>query len=228
MHNQSYPPPRNCPNIICWRLEIRKLLSIQFSPTSYHFPNLGPKYSPQHPVLKHPQSRECHEMSHRTLFLITGFNLMGNLFSFNESSQNEVFSRKPSISWNGKSVYFADYKKAYACRKRHKLIKLTNSIFILQLSTVIQSETNSLRLCNPNACHKFLQNAATGLYTYAVQCRSLFHTPFFYKIHFNTAQSVWQFATLSSILQALPGALQSINQWKGSCVKGWLAAVVWP
>jgi hypothetical protein len=29
---------------------------LQFSPTSRHFISLRSKYSPQHPVLKHPQS----------------------------------------------------------------------------------------------------------------------------------------------------------------------------
>jgi hypothetical protein len=29
---------------------------MQFSPTSCHLIPLGSKYSPQHPVLKHPQS----------------------------------------------------------------------------------------------------------------------------------------------------------------------------
>jgi hypothetical protein len=33
-----------------------KLLIMQFSPTSCHFISLRSKYSPQHPVLKHPQS----------------------------------------------------------------------------------------------------------------------------------------------------------------------------
>jgi hypothetical protein len=33
-----------------------KLLIMQFSPTSCHFIPLRSKYSPQHSVLKHPQS----------------------------------------------------------------------------------------------------------------------------------------------------------------------------
>jgi hypothetical protein len=33
-----------------------KLLIMQFSQTSCHFISLRSKYSPQHPVLKHPQS----------------------------------------------------------------------------------------------------------------------------------------------------------------------------
>jgi hypothetical protein len=32
---------------------------MQFSPTSCHFIPLRSKYSPQHPVLKHPQSVVC-------------------------------------------------------------------------------------------------------------------------------------------------------------------------
>jgi hypothetical protein len=32
-----------------------KLLTVQFSLTSYYFISRGSKYSPQHPVLKHPQ-----------------------------------------------------------------------------------------------------------------------------------------------------------------------------
>jgi hypothetical protein len=34
--------------------EYKKLLIIHFYPTSYHFVPLRSKYSPQHPVLKHP------------------------------------------------------------------------------------------------------------------------------------------------------------------------------
>jgi hypothetical protein len=33
-----------------------KLLIVQFSPVSCHFIPLRSRYSPQHPVLKHPQS----------------------------------------------------------------------------------------------------------------------------------------------------------------------------
>jgi hypothetical protein len=36
-------------------VQVMKLLIMQFSPTSYNFP-LRSKYSPQHPVLKRPQS----------------------------------------------------------------------------------------------------------------------------------------------------------------------------
>jgi hypothetical protein len=37
------------------RVQVMKLLIMQFSPTSCHFIPLRSKYSPQHPVLKHPQ-----------------------------------------------------------------------------------------------------------------------------------------------------------------------------
>jgi hypothetical protein len=33
-----------------------KLLIMQFHPTSLYLISLGPKYSAEHPVLKHPQS----------------------------------------------------------------------------------------------------------------------------------------------------------------------------
>jgi hypothetical protein len=39
---------------LTWSVQVMKLLSIQFSPTSRHFISLVSKYSPQHPVLKHP------------------------------------------------------------------------------------------------------------------------------------------------------------------------------
>jgi hypothetical protein len=40
-----------------WRiLQITKLLVTQFSPVSCHFIHFRSKYSPQHPVLEHPQS----------------------------------------------------------------------------------------------------------------------------------------------------------------------------
>jgi hypothetical protein len=36
------------------RIEVMKLLIMQFSPTSRHFISLRSKYSSQHPVLEHP------------------------------------------------------------------------------------------------------------------------------------------------------------------------------
>jgi hypothetical protein len=42
---------------VTWRrAQVMKLLIMQFSPISRHFISLRSKYSPQHPVLKHPQS----------------------------------------------------------------------------------------------------------------------------------------------------------------------------
>jgi hypothetical protein len=38
------------------RVQVTKLLIIQFSPTSYYLIPLRSKYSPQYPLLKHPQS----------------------------------------------------------------------------------------------------------------------------------------------------------------------------
>jgi hypothetical protein len=42
------------------RIQITKLLNMQFSPPSRHFIPLWSKYPPQHPVLKHPQSNVPH------------------------------------------------------------------------------------------------------------------------------------------------------------------------
>jgi hypothetical protein len=44
------------PNYILRRLNVMKVLIMQFSPISYHFIFLQSKYSPQHSVLKHSQS----------------------------------------------------------------------------------------------------------------------------------------------------------------------------
>jgi hypothetical protein len=49
----SHPPSRDHSNYTWRRVQVMKLLIMQFFPTSYHFIS---KYSPQHPVLKHPQS----------------------------------------------------------------------------------------------------------------------------------------------------------------------------
>jgi hypothetical protein len=53
-----YIPCSSNPNSnYTWRrVQDMKLLIMQFSPTSCHFISLLSKYSPQHPVLKHPQS----------------------------------------------------------------------------------------------------------------------------------------------------------------------------
>jgi len=44
------------PNNIQWSAQLMKLLITQYSSPSRHFLPLRSKYSPQHPVLKHPQS----------------------------------------------------------------------------------------------------------------------------------------------------------------------------
>jgi hypothetical protein len=55
----------SCPSHYPWldhsnytwrRVQVMTHLIMQFSPTSCHFSSLRFKYSPQHPVLKHPQS----------------------------------------------------------------------------------------------------------------------------------------------------------------------------
>jgi hypothetical protein len=52
----SHLPSFHHSNYTRQRVHAMKLLIIQFSPTSCHIISLWPKYSPQHPVLKHPQS----------------------------------------------------------------------------------------------------------------------------------------------------------------------------
>jgi hypothetical protein len=51
----SHPPWLDHSNYIWRRVQVKKLLIMQFSPTTCHFISLRSK-SPQHPVLKHPQS----------------------------------------------------------------------------------------------------------------------------------------------------------------------------
>ena len=43
------------PHIIGWGLQIHQLLIMQFPPLTCYLIPPGPKYSPQHPILKHPQ-----------------------------------------------------------------------------------------------------------------------------------------------------------------------------
>jgi hypothetical protein len=50
-----HPPWLDNSNYILRRIQVMKLLIMQFSPTSRHFVSLRSKYSPQHPVLMHPQ-----------------------------------------------------------------------------------------------------------------------------------------------------------------------------
>jgi hypothetical protein len=51
----SHPPWINHSNYITWRIQVMKLLILQFSPTSYHLISLWSKYSPQCPLFKYPQ-----------------------------------------------------------------------------------------------------------------------------------------------------------------------------
>jgi hypothetical protein len=52
----SHPPLLDNSNYTLWRVQVMKLLIMQFSQTSYHFISLQSKYSPQHPDLKCFQS----------------------------------------------------------------------------------------------------------------------------------------------------------------------------
>jgi len=45
------------PNNIGWRVQIIKLLIVYFSPLPSYLVPLRPKYSPQHPIPKHPQAK---------------------------------------------------------------------------------------------------------------------------------------------------------------------------
>jgi hypothetical protein len=54
LHNSSF---LNGHSNYTWQtVKAMKLLIVQGSPTSCHFISLRPKYSPKHPVLKHPHS----------------------------------------------------------------------------------------------------------------------------------------------------------------------------
>jgi hypothetical protein len=55
MSRPPHPPRLYNSNYTWRRLQIMKLLVMQFPPTSRHSIPLWSKYSPQHPVLKHPQ-----------------------------------------------------------------------------------------------------------------------------------------------------------------------------
>jgi hypothetical protein len=56
MPRPSHPPWLVHSNYIWQRVQITKLLTLHFPPTSCHFIPLRSKYPPQHPVLKHSQS----------------------------------------------------------------------------------------------------------------------------------------------------------------------------
>jgi hypothetical protein len=52
----SHPPSLDNSNYTWQTVQVMKLIIMQFSPTSYQFIPLWLRYSPQHPVLKYPQS----------------------------------------------------------------------------------------------------------------------------------------------------------------------------
>jgi hypothetical protein len=56
MPHTSDPPRLDYFNYTWQRIQITKLLVMQFSPPTHHFIPLRSKYPPQHPVPKHPQS----------------------------------------------------------------------------------------------------------------------------------------------------------------------------
>jgi hypothetical protein len=56
MPRPSHPPCLHHPNNTGWGVQTMQLLIMQFSLTSRYFIPIRSKYSPKHPVLKHPQS----------------------------------------------------------------------------------------------------------------------------------------------------------------------------
>ena len=56
MPHPSHSSRLNHPNNIWWVVQIIKLLIMQFSPLPCYLVTLRPKYSPQHHILKHPQT----------------------------------------------------------------------------------------------------------------------------------------------------------------------------
>jgi len=59
-HTRYMPRPSHSswfyhPHNIGWAVQIIQLFIMQFSPLTCHLVPLRPKYSPQHPILKHPQ-----------------------------------------------------------------------------------------------------------------------------------------------------------------------------
>jgi hypothetical protein len=57
MHRPSHSSRFDHPNTIWWGVNIIKLLNMKFYPLPCYLVPLRPKYSPQHPILKHPQPR---------------------------------------------------------------------------------------------------------------------------------------------------------------------------
>jgi hypothetical protein len=55
MPRSAHPPSFDHPNNIFLNEQVMKLLMMQSSPASLHFPPLRSKYSPQHPVLRYSQ-----------------------------------------------------------------------------------------------------------------------------------------------------------------------------
>jgi hypothetical protein len=55
----SHPPWLYHSNLTWWRVQLTKLLIIQFSPTFRHFIPLRSKYSPQHLLLKKKKKKPC-------------------------------------------------------------------------------------------------------------------------------------------------------------------------
>jgi hypothetical protein len=66
----SHPSWLQCSNYTWRRVQVMMLPLMQFSPASCHFIPLWSKYSPQHHVLKHPQSMFL-PSSHRPSFTST-------------------------------------------------------------------------------------------------------------------------------------------------------------
>jgi hypothetical protein len=89
MSCSSHTPPIDNSNYSWRRVQVTKLLAMQISPMSSHFIPLRSKYSPQHPVLKHPSlcsylsDRDQVSHPHRT----TGKIIMLHILIFNFSRQ---------------------------------------------------------------------------------------------------------------------------------------------
>jgi hypothetical protein len=149
------------------RIQVVKLLVMQFAPNYYHFIHLRSKYSPQHPVLKYPQSTFLCErlsftpiQSYRQNYSFVYFNFtmvtMKNLIFWDttQCSLTEVYRRF------GKSVL-----SSYEDSKSKRRFCLLYSLFDTEGASLLSSEMWVSYY--PTSCRHFPED-------YTLQCLNLY------------------------------------------------------